>query len=65
MRNHKIIENIHEEQYFCRLRSFDYYQTLQKPSITFQETSQKATVPLEKDINEWFYEKRRGRHASL
>ena len=65
MRNHKIIENIHDEQYFSRLRSFDYFQTLQKPSITFQELSQKAVVPLEKDINEWFYEKRRGRYAKI
>jgi len=65
MRNRGIIENLHVEQYFSRLRSFDYFQTFQKAPISFQELTRKTVLPLERDINEWFYRKRRGRYARI
>lgn len=55
-----LIERKHAEQFLCKPRSFEYYQTDQSPVPSFTPPTDATLQALQQSLDEWFLEKRRG-----
>lgn len=60
-----LLQRKHAEQYINRPRSFEYFQTLARPVPKFRTPSPATLAALEKDLDDWFEKKRRGRGARV
>ena len=56
-----LLERKHAEQQLTRPRSFEYFQTDVHPIPAFKPPSPKTMAALEKDLDDWFEKKKRGR----
>jgi hypothetical protein len=65
LRNKDILERKHAEQYVTRRRSFEYYQTNASIIPEFKQPSIETLSNLERDLDEWFEEKKRGRGSKV
>ncbi len=57
----EIIERIHAEQCFLRVRSFAYFKTQSLPLPAFALPSAATLVTLAAELDAWFAQKRRGK----
>ena len=60
-----LLERKHAEQYLLKPRSFEYFQTDTHPIPKFKQPTAKALVALEKDLDDWFEKKKRGRGSKV
>jgi hypothetical protein len=60
-----LLERKHAEQYLTRPRSFEYYQTNADPIPDFKTPSRKILGTLERDLDDWFERKKRGRGSKV
>jgi hypothetical protein len=60
-----IIERIHAEQCFLRVRSFAYFKTPSLPLPAFALPSAATLVTLAAELDEWFAKKRRGKYSRV
>jgi hypothetical protein len=60
LQDSKLLERKHAERSLCRPRTFEYFQAVNPVSDNFQIPDE-ALTSLEKNLDDWFSEKRRGR----
>jgi hypothetical protein len=60
-----LLERKHAEQYLMKPRSFEYFQTDTHPIPKFKQPNAKALAALEKDLDDWFEKKKRGRGSKV
>jgi len=60
-----ILERKHAEQYLVKPRSFEYFQTELRPIPAFKQPSTDVLAALEKDLDDWFEKKKRGRGSRV
>ena len=60
-----LLERKHAEQYLFKPRSFEYFQTDTHPIPKFKPPTAKALSSLEKDLDDWFEKKKRGRGSKV
>ena len=60
-----LLKQKHAENSVLQPRSFEYYQAAKALGRPFRSPSAKALAALEKDLGEWFAEKRRGREVRI
>jgi len=60
-----VLEQKHAERFIVRRRSFEYYRTEASPIPAFSPPSPEALKALEKDVDDWFEKKKRGRGARV
>ena len=65
LQNKDLLERKHAEQYLTQPRSFEYFQTEARPIPTFKQPSAKSLAALEKDLDDWFEMKKRGRGSRV
>ena len=56
----ELVEEKHEQLYRVRLRSFEYFMTLESPVPAFKNPTETTLRALEDDMNAWFVKRRRG-----
>lgn len=61
LRDKDVLLRKHAEQFLVKPRSFEYFQTKEDPVPDFVLPKPKAIHALEKELDEWFVEKKRGR----
>lgn len=61
LRDRDLLERKHAEQYLTRPRSFEYYQTGVSPIPAFRPPARERLAVLERDLDDWFEAKKRGR----
>jgi hypothetical protein len=61
LQNRDILERKHAEQFLTKPRSFEYFQTEKDPVPEFVLPKAKATQALERELDDWFEEHKRGR----
>ncbi len=59
--NHEILERRHAEQFLRRPKTFEYFQSQHTMAPKFKMPSPQRRQQLERDLDDWFEEKRRGR----
>ena len=60
-----ILERKHAEQYLVKPRLFEYFQTELRPIPVFKQPSTDVLAALEKDLDDWFEKKKRGRGSRV
>jgi hypothetical protein len=60
----EIVERKHAEQFLIRPKSFEYFQSEAQPTPIGRVTRQKLQA-LERDLNDWFEKKKRGRTCKV
>ena len=65
LKDRRLLERKHAEQYLTRPRSFEYFQTEARPVPAFKQPSRETLTALEHDLDEWFEEKKRGRGSRV
>ena len=65
IQNKDILERKHAEQYLNKPRSFEYFQTEVRPIPDFKQPSTEQLAALEKDLDDWFEKKKRGRGSRV
>jgi hypothetical protein len=65
IQNKDILERKHAEQYLIKPRSFEYFQTEVRPIPDFKQPSFEQLTALEKDLDDWFEKKKRGRGSRV
>lgn len=61
LQDRELLERKHAEQYLIRPRSFEYFQANTLPLPAFKNPPRETLVALEKDLDDWFESKKRGR----
>ncbi len=65
LQDRKLLERKHAEQHLDSPRTFEYYQTDAYPIPAFILPSKHTISALEKDLDDWFETKKRGRGCSV
>ena len=65
LKDRRLLERKHAEQYLTRPRSFEYFHTKARPVPAFKQPSRETLTALEHDLDEWFEEKKRGRESRV
>jgi hypothetical protein len=65
IQDRNIIERLHAEQFLFRPRSFEYFKCTQGTIPDFEEPNEETIAALEKDLDDWFAKKRRGRASKV
>lgn len=60
-----LFERKHAEQQLLKPRSFEYYQTVTHPIPKFKQPTAEAISALEKDLDDWYEKKKRGRGSKV
>lgn len=60
-----VVEQLHSERRFHRVRSFTLYQPRQTPTRKFRKPTVKRLKALESELAEWFGKRNRGRWARI
>lgn len=61
LRDHRVLERIHAEQFAVRSFTFVYFQGNRSEDVTFTEPSPAIMMELEQDLNYWFEHMQQGR----
>ncbi len=65
LRDENLLKRKHAEQYLMRPRSFEYFQSASRSIPRFKQPSEKTLVALQKDLDDWFEKKKRGRGSRV
>jgi hypothetical protein len=65
LQNSELLERKHAEQFAYKPKSFEYYQTDHEQPPAFTSLSVAKRTLLERDLNDYFEDKRRGRSARV
>ena len=65
LQNSELLERKHAEQFAYKPKSFEYYQTDREEPPVFTSLSAAKRAQLERDLNDYFEDKRRGRGARV
>jgi hypothetical protein len=65
LQDKELLERKHAEQYLIKPRSFEYFQTASKKIPEFKQPTAKTLAALEKDLDDWFEKKKRGRESRV
>lgn len=65
LQDSEIVERMHAEQFLFKPKSFEYYQTDCDEPPSFTSLPATERLRLERDLDDWFEEKRRGRGARV
>lgn len=65
LQNRDLLERKHAEQYLVKPRSFEYFQTDSQPIPEFRQPTAETLTALEKDLDDWFEKKKRGRGSRV
>lgn len=63
--NREILERKHAEQFLRRPKSFEYFQSSSSDPLQFNAPTEPQRQRLERDLDDWFEQKRRGRGARV
>lgn len=61
----ELVQEKHAEQFLAHPRSFEYYQSQRRDSLKFKVPKADALRALERELDDWFEQKRRGRGARV
>ncbi|MBU1700155.1 MAG: hypothetical protein KJ970_18115 [Candidatus Eisenbacteria bacterium] len=65
LQDKELLERKHAEQYLKKPRSFEYFQTDSTTIPEFKQPTAKTLAALERDLDDWFEEKKRGRGSRV
>lgn len=65
LQDRDILERKHAEQFLTSKRSFEYYQAEANPLPKFKKPSAATLKAMEKDLDEWFKNKKRGQGSRV
>ena len=65
LKDQRLLERKHAEQYLTRPRVFEYFQTEARPVPAFKQPSWVTLLALEIDLDGWFEKKKRGRDSRV
>ena len=65
LQDRQLLERKHAEQFLTRPRSFEYFQTETRPVPAFRRPSRETLATLERDLDDWFEKKKRGRGSRV
>lgn len=65
LQNRRYLESKHSEQFLTRARTFQYYQTEDIGRADFLTPTEESVRILERDLDEWFVEHKRGRGSRV
>ena len=65
LQDRRLLERKHAEQYLTRPRSFEYFQTEARPVPALKPPSPETLAALERDLDDWFEKKKRGRGSRV
>lgn len=65
LQDRDVLERKHAEQHLTRKRSFEYFQTKVSPIPKLKNPSREKLAVLEKDLDDWFEAKKRGRGSRV
>jgi hypothetical protein len=65
LRDEGLLRRKHAEHSVRQPRSFEYFQAAKAPRKPFRSPSAKTLAALEKDLGDWFIEKKRGREVRV
>ena len=65
LQDRQLLERKHAEQFLTRPRSFEYFQTEARPVPAFRQPSRETLATLERDLDDWFEKKKRGRGSRV
>jgi len=65
LQDRDLLERKHAEQFLTSKRSFEYYQAEANPLPKFKKPSAATLKAMEKDLDDWFENKKRGRGARV
>ena len=65
LKDRDLLERKHAEQYLVKPRTFEYFQTEADPIPRLKKPTARTLVALEKDLDDWYEKKKRGRGSRV